>query len=224
MFQPLTVKTTLALSRSKLTLNVPTIQQLLPSLECGDFAVFYGGASASYLTSLLCVKVQLPSQIGGLSSRAVFVDGGGGNTFRLYQISKIAQRHSLNPTAVLKKISVTRAFTAYQMTSLIMGKLCEAVDSTEAPSSMHLSYSQHRRIIQSQQIQQQVLLLRKASSLRGGFSAVSVGASDVARFFRRLRLMGKTVESYRMALEEEIGTWKGFARDCESTTKKPSMP
>jgi hypothetical protein len=24
--------------------------------------------------------------------------------------------------------------------------------------------------------------------------------------------MGKTVESYRMALEEEISTWKGFAR------------
>ena len=32
--------------------------------------------------------------------------------------------------------------------------------------------------------------------------------------------MGKTVESYRMALESEIGTWNGFARALRSEEKE----
>ena len=116
--------------RSKLALNIPTIGQLLPSLELGDLTVLYGSKSVSYLASMLCVKAQLPSQLGGLASKAVFVDCG--NTFRLYQITKIAQLNSLNPTQVLKQIVIARAFTAYQMTSLIMDKLNKAVEMAGA--------------------------------------------------------------------------------------------
>ena len=35
--------------------------------------------------------------------------------------------------------------------------------------------------------------------------------------------MGKTVESYRMALESEINRWSGFARACASLTGKLLM-
>ena len=34
--------------------------------------------------------------------------------------------------------------------------------------------------------------------------------------------VGKTVESYRMAVEDEIRRWNGFARRCEKKTVKPS--
>ena len=79
---------------------------------------------------MLCVTAQLPIPLGGLASKVVFVDGG--NRFRLYQISKLAQLHSLNPTQVLKHISIARAFTAFQMTSLIRDKLAETAQTTEA--------------------------------------------------------------------------------------------
>jgi hypothetical protein len=70
---------------------------------------------------LLCVKAQLPPQLGGLQSSVVFVDGG--NTFRLYQIAQLAQIHRLNPRKVLDNIFISRAFTAYQATYLIMHQL-----------------------------------------------------------------------------------------------------
>ena len=119
-----------SLAKSELTIDIQTITQILPSLETGDFAVFYGDASISYLASMLCVKAQLPTQMGGLNSKVIFIDGG--NRFRLYDTSKLAQLYRLNPTQVLKKISIARAFTAYQMTSLIMDKLNQAVEATDA--------------------------------------------------------------------------------------------
>ena len=60
----------------------------------------------------------------------MFIDGG--NTFRLYRISRIAQVHQLNPRSVLERIHIARAFTAYQMTSLRMGKMEEAVKRLRA--------------------------------------------------------------------------------------------
>ncbi len=121
--------TTQSSIKSKLNLGVPTLERLLPSLESGDFAVL-SGPSVSYMASLLSVKAQLPSQFGGLGSKVVYVDGG--NSFRFYQISRIAQLHGLSPVQVLKQISIARAFTAYQMASLIIDKLSSAVEAAEA--------------------------------------------------------------------------------------------
>jgi hypothetical protein len=128
--QIITTIAALSTIKRKLALNIPTVERLLPTFELGDFAVLYGSSAISYLTSMLCVTAQLPTPLGGLASKVVFVDGG--NRFRLYQISKLAQRYSLNPTQVLKHISIARAFTAYQMTSLIRDKLAEAAQTTEA--------------------------------------------------------------------------------------------
>jgi len=49
----------------------------------------------------------------------------------LYRVSRIAQLHRLNPRQVLERIFISRAFTAYQMTSLILEKL-EAVSKHNA--------------------------------------------------------------------------------------------
>jgi hypothetical protein len=106
------------------------INQLFPGFAVGDFAVLYGSPSVLSLASLLCVRAQLPNQLGGLGSDVIFVDGG--NTFRLYQVARLAQLHQLNPKEVLERIYISRAFTAYQMTSLIMEKLKETVKRHDA--------------------------------------------------------------------------------------------
>ncbi len=117
-------------SQTLFPLNIKAVSELFPGFAEGDFAVFYGSPSILSLTSLLCVRAQLPTQLGGLKSNVVFVDGG--NTFRLYQIAKLAQLHQLNPREVLGNIYVSRAFTAYQLTNLIMQQLKAAIKKYNA--------------------------------------------------------------------------------------------
>jgi hypothetical protein len=108
-----------------LSLNMQGVDELFPGFAAGEFAVLHGSSSIISLTSLLCIRAQLPMQLGGLGGNVVFVDGG--NTFRLYDIARLAQLHQLNPTETLRHIFISRAFTAYQLTSLIMEKLEETI-------------------------------------------------------------------------------------------------
>jgi len=112
------------------SLNMPGVDELFPGFAPGDFAVLYGSPSVISLTSLLCIRAQLPVQLGGLGSNVVFIDGG--NTFRLYKIARLAQLHQLNPREVLEHIFISRAFTAYQLTSLILDKLEETIKNCNA--------------------------------------------------------------------------------------------
>jgi hypothetical protein len=112
------------------SLNMPSVDELFPGFAPGDFAVLYGSPSIISMTSLLCIRAQLPKQLGGLGSNVVFIDGG--NTFGLYKIARLAQLHQLNPGKVLERIFISRAFTAYQLTSLILDKLEETVKQYDA--------------------------------------------------------------------------------------------
>jgi hypothetical protein len=123
MSQNLVVKSTMA--QPLFSLNMPGVDELFPGFAPGDFAVLYGSPSVISLTSLLCIRAQLPAQLGGLGSNVVFIDGG--NTFRLYKIARLAQLHQLNPRQALERIFISRAFTAYHLTSLILDKLEETV-------------------------------------------------------------------------------------------------
>jgi hypothetical protein len=111
-------------------LNIRNVNQLFPGFSEGDFAVIYGSSSVQSLTSLLCVRAQLAKQIGGLGSSVIFIEGG--NTFRLYQITRLAQVHQLNPKQVLDNIYISRAFTAHQLTALIIQKLKDATKKFNA--------------------------------------------------------------------------------------------
>jgi hypothetical protein len=51
----------------------------------------------------------------------VFVDGG--NSFNPYLLGDLARIYDLDPQAALERIYVSRAFTAYQLSSLILEKL-----------------------------------------------------------------------------------------------------
>ena len=112
-------------SQSRLSFNIANIDDLFPGFALGNFAILYGSSTVLPLSMLLCVRAQLPYQLGGLETNVVFVDGG--NSFRLYDSSYIAQLHKLDPWEVLERIYVSRAFTAHQMTSLVLDQLQNAV-------------------------------------------------------------------------------------------------
>jgi Rad51 len=116
------------LSQPVFPLNLRGLKDVFPGFALGDFAVLKG--SVLSLTSLLCVKAQLPTQLGGLQSHVIFIDGG--NTFSLYQIAQFAQIHRLNPKQVLDNIFISRAFTAYQLASLITNQLKEVIKKYDA--------------------------------------------------------------------------------------------
>ena len=103
-----------------LSLNLRKVNDFFPGFTEGEFSLITG-SSGTTISSLLCVRAQLSKQLGGLSSNVVFIDGG--NTFELYQISKLACMHHLGAKQVLDNIFISRAFTAYQMVDLIMDKL-----------------------------------------------------------------------------------------------------
>lgn len=108
-----------------LSLKIRNVNELFPGFAMGDFAVLRGSSSVLSLASLLCVRAQLPIQLGGLGSNVVFVDGG--NTFQLYHVTRLAKLHGLDPKKTLERIYISRAFTAYQMTLLILEKLRETI-------------------------------------------------------------------------------------------------
>lgn len=128
MYQSTVVKT--VSSQPLLSLNMRNINDLFPGLALGDFAVLHGSESVLSLASLLCVRAQLPVQLGGLGSNVVFVDGG--NTFQLYHVARLARLHRLDPKQALERIYISRAFTAYQMTALVLEKLRETVKRYDA--------------------------------------------------------------------------------------------
>ncbi|TRO54031.1 hypothetical protein E2P63_01830 [Candidatus Bathyarchaeota archaeon] len=109
----------------RLSLNIESVDTLFSGFMLGDFAVLRGSSVKSILSSL-CVRAQLPYQLGGLETNVLFVDGG--NSFGLYDISSSAQACELNPKEVLEKIYVSRAFTAYQLTSLVLEQLQNAIE------------------------------------------------------------------------------------------------
>jgi RecA/RadA recombinase len=104
----------------RLSLGVSILDDVFPGFEAGNFAVLHGD-SASFISFLLCVRAQLPPENGGLGSSVVFVDGG--NSFSPYMIAELARNNDLDSRATLESIYVSRSFTTYQFSSLILEKL-----------------------------------------------------------------------------------------------------
>jgi hypothetical protein len=117
-------------SQLRLSLNIENIDSLFPGFMLGDFAVLHGSSAVQSLLSGLCVRAQFPYQLKGLETNVLFVDGG--NSFRLYDVSAFAQSCELDPKEVLERIFVSRAFTAYQLTSLVFEQLQSAIERYES--------------------------------------------------------------------------------------------
>lgn len=115
---------------TRFTLNVREIDGIFPGFKEGDFAVLYGPQSVTSLASSLCVRAQLPVQLGGLESNVVFIDCA--NSSSLSDIGHFAQLEQLDAKAALDRVHNIRVYTAYRLTSLIMEKLREAVETHDA--------------------------------------------------------------------------------------------
>jgi hypothetical protein len=70
---------------------------------------------SSYLAGLVAASGMKP----------IFVDGANG--FDPYIVSRFARRHSLTPTHLLKEIVIARAFTCYQLSTLVRERLEEMI-------------------------------------------------------------------------------------------------
>jgi len=126
IFRPELAQTTPSL----LTFNIPDINGLFPGFKAGDFAVVYGPQLVTSLVSQLCVRGQMPKQMGGLESKVVFIDAA--NSSSLSNILETAELHHLNPQTALENLVNMRVYTAYRLTSLIMEQLEETVRVSRA--------------------------------------------------------------------------------------------
>jgi hypothetical protein len=113
----------------RLSLGVQVLDDVFPSFEAGDFAVLYGDF-ASFMAFVLCVRAQLPPDKGGLGAPVIFVDGG--NSFSPYLVAELARNYDLDSRTALEGIYISRAFTAYQLSSLILEKLGPFLRSKKA--------------------------------------------------------------------------------------------
>jgi len=77
------------------------------------------------LTSHICVEA-----VTNFDREMVFVDGG--NSIDPFGIARICKSKGLDANQVLSSISMARAFTAYQLTSLINTRLEDIIEETEA--------------------------------------------------------------------------------------------
>jgi len=112
-----------------LSLGVRGLDDVFPGFELGDFVVLYGDAAAS-LSFTLPVRCQFPVARGGLACSSVFVDGG--NMFSPYAVAQTARECGVDYRKVLGMVYVSRAFTAYQFSSLIMERLRPVLKKTKA--------------------------------------------------------------------------------------------
>ena len=109
-----------------LTSGIARLDGMLGGFEMGELVYLKGDLSASSLSHLLAVRAQLPAKRGGLGSPVIWLDGG--NTFNPYGIAELSRGLGLDLERVLKSIYLSRAFTCYQMSSLVLEKLWDAVE------------------------------------------------------------------------------------------------
>jgi hypothetical protein len=131
MQQKLIIKPSMAqIAQKRFIFNVREIDELFPGFKVGDFAILYGPQSVTSLASSLCVRAQLPVQLGGLESNVVFIDCA--NSSSISDIGHVAQVAQLDTKTALDRVYNLRVYTAYRLTSLIMEKLQEAVETHDA--------------------------------------------------------------------------------------------
>jgi hypothetical protein len=113
----------------RLSLGFPTLDDVFPGFELGDFVALQGNA-ALWMSFVLSVRAQLTHENGGLNSSTVFVDGG--NSFSPYEVAETARDYGLDCKAALERVYVSRAFTAYQFSSLVLEKLYSVLRKAKA--------------------------------------------------------------------------------------------
>jgi hypothetical protein len=116
------------------TLNTSILQldELTGGFRSAHVTLFDSDNSyATSLLHLLCIKA-----ISQFDEEVVWIDGG--NTIDPYDIGSLCKRLRLDKRDILSRINISRAFTAYQLVTLIDDKLEEQVERS-APSAVIVS-------------------------------------------------------------------------------------
>lgn len=112
--------------------SIVQLDDLIGGFRPAHVALFDSDCSyASNLLHLLCIRA-----IEGFDEEVVWIDGG--NTIDPYAISSICKRLRLDKREILSRVNVSRAFTAYQLVTLIDEKLEEQVKAS-SPSTVIVS-------------------------------------------------------------------------------------
>jgi len=115
-----------------LATSIVPIDELTGGLRSSKVTLFDSDNSyASTLLHLLCVRA-----ISQFDEEIVWIDGG--NEVNPYAISSLCKRLMLDKRDILSRVNISRAFTAYQLVTLIDEKLEEQV-RTCSPSTIIVS-------------------------------------------------------------------------------------
>jgi len=115
----------LTTDKQALFFGIQSIDRAFQGFKFGNFAVLYGHPICKTLIFQLCVHCQLPKEKGGLDSSTIYIDGG--NSFNPYEISAIAREFGSDPRSALERVFVSRAFTAYQLSAIVLETLEDAI-------------------------------------------------------------------------------------------------
>jgi hypothetical protein len=113
----LEIKYSTGLSLLGLTSGLVSVDSLVGGLKRDTVALLTGSDIRLRAAELYCVRAQLPEAQGGLDGGAFFIDGG--NSFDVYLFTDLARRHHLGYDAALNRQLLSRAFTVYELRSLI---------------------------------------------------------------------------------------------------------
>jgi DNA repair protein RadA len=105
---------------SKLTTSSKALDELIGGgIESCAITEFFGefGSGKTQITHQLCVNACRGEEDGGLDAHTVFIDTE--NTFRPERIIQMSMAHDLDPTEVLQKIHVARAFNSHHQMLLV---------------------------------------------------------------------------------------------------------
>lgn len=104
----------------RLTTGSLSVDSILKGgIETGSITEFFGEfrTGKSQFCMTLCVTCQLPISMGGLASRALYIDTEG--TFRTERLEEICQRYNMNPDQVVKNVEYARAYTSEHQQELL---------------------------------------------------------------------------------------------------------
>ncbi|HEV3432720.1 MAG TPA: DNA repair and recombination protein RadA, partial [Nitrososphaera sp.] len=104
---------------------------LLGGIETQAITEFYGefGSGKSQICHTLCVTAQQPVEQGGLGSGAILIDTEG--TFRPERVDQIARARGLDPSEILKKIAICKAYNSSHL-ELIVKSMGKYIDDFKA--------------------------------------------------------------------------------------------
>ena len=100
-----------------LTCGLLPVDSLIGGLQPDTIALLTGSSIRLDAAERYCVRAQLPAARGGLGGGAFFIDGG--NSFDVYLFTELVRKHRLTYDAALTRQLLSRAFTIYELRSLI---------------------------------------------------------------------------------------------------------